>query len=186
MVHIRPCSAFERHRSSATYPRTRPWCSVGHMTALIPSRIFIAGGMPQETYVSRDHLGFENEVRKWANGAHTKLLSVSGPTKTGKTVLLQRFFEEGIWLTGGAIYSIDDFWSSICDELEVFTELEISVDSQDASSSSLEGGVPLGCSAERIPVARAGRQIDHSGEGGLGHRRQPLVKPLKMKSLFSS
>lgn len=114
------------------------------MENLTPARVFVAGGMPQETYVSREHLGFERTVLKWGDGAHTTLLSVSGPTKTGKTVLLKRFFDDAIWLSGGTIESMDDFWESICDELEVFTDLDLSVAAEDSSASGLGASVSLG------------------------------------------
>lgn len=93
------------------------------------------------TYVSREHLGIEGQVAEWANGAHTSLLSVSGPTKTGKTVLLKRFFREGIWLSGGALETADEFWASICDELEVFTDIDLSAGSSKQHTAGLEGGL---------------------------------------------
>lgn len=109
--------------------------------------------MPQATYVSREHLGIEAQVGTWADGAHTSLLSVSGPTKTGKTVLLKRFFREAIWLSGGALETSDEFWSSICDELEVFTEVNLSVDTSEECSSEVKGGL---------------NAVMANGSGGLG------------------
>lgn len=84
--------------------------------------IFIPGGLPEETYVSRDHLKIEDNLRTWLSRRQKPLLSVSGPTKSGKTVLLRKIIDKGIWLSGGAIDTAEDFWSEICDALEVFTE----------------------------------------------------------------
>lgn len=76
------------------------------------------------TYVPRGDRHLEDEILDYLDARH-KILSVSGPTKTGKTVLLKSQIPDDpvpIWLSGGAISNIDDFWSSLADELEVPTE----------------------------------------------------------------
>ncbi|WP_156119407.1 AAA family ATPase [Corynebacterium humireducens] len=87
--------------------------------------VFIPGGMPTETYVKREHLSLEPELEEWVSRKQKPLLSVSGPTKSGKTVLLKRLIPNAVWLSGGAIDSAQDFWEAICDELEVFTDHSI-------------------------------------------------------------
>src|SRR6516164_10107274 len=87
-------------------------------------QVFVPGGRPTITYVPRGSLGLENEVADYLVSRH-KILSVSGPTKTGKTVLLRSQVGDDfdpIWLSGGAITTVDDFWSTIADELELPTE----------------------------------------------------------------
>jgi hypothetical protein len=85
-------------------------------------RVFVPGGRPTVTYVPRDELRLEGRIDDYlAEGF--RILSVSGPTKTGKTVLLQSRVQNAIWLSGGAIESADDFWQAIVDELGIETEL---------------------------------------------------------------
>lgn len=62
----------------------------------------------------------------WISRRQKPLLSVSGPTKSGKTVLLKRLLPDAVWLSGGAIDSSEDFWYAISDELEVFTDHSVS------------------------------------------------------------
>lgn len=87
-------------------------------------QVFVPGGRPTITYVPRGDLGLEMEVADYLSNRH-KILSVSGPTKTGKTVLLRNEVNADmspLWLSGGAISTIDDFWSAVADELALPTE----------------------------------------------------------------
>lgn len=120
------------------------------------NEVFIPGGMPQTTYVSREHLGIEASVEEWSQGPHTSLLSVSGPTKTGKTVLLKRFFPEALWLSGGALETAEELWESVCDTLEVFTDHDLSASSSDQQTKTGNATVSAG-------VAQAGGLISDTG-----------------------
>ena len=51
--------------------------------------VFVAGGLPTLTYVSRNERGLEQKITDYIEERH-RILSVSGPTKTGKTVLLRK------------------------------------------------------------------------------------------------
>lgn len=50
--------------------------------------VFVPGGRPAVTYVPRGERHLEDEIADYLDARH-KVLSVSGPTKTGKTVLLK-------------------------------------------------------------------------------------------------
>lgn len=84
------------------------------------SDVFIPGGMPEITYVSRNDLDIERKIQRWSQKRNKPLLSVSGPTKSGKTVLLKKYLTDAIWLSGGAIQSAENFWETICEEYEIF------------------------------------------------------------------
>jgi hypothetical protein len=73
------------------------------------------------------------------------MLSVSGPTKSGKTVLLKRFFEDALWVSGGAIETADELWAEIVDELEVFTDIGLAADAETQHGGVL--GVDAGLTA---------------------------------------
>lgn len=110
-----------------------------------PGDVFIPGGLPEATYVSREHLRIEGSLNDWLCTRQKPLLSVSGPTKSGKTVLLKKSIQNGIWLSGGAIDTAEDFWEAICEELEVFTDHAISGSySRVANGQATLGGDPLG------------------------------------------
>ena len=111
---------------------------------LRPDDVFIPGGLPDTTYVPREHLGLEGYLTDWLEGRQKPLLSVSGPTKSGKTVLIKKLVDEPIALSGGAIDTADDFWAAVCDELELFTDHSLSVASGNADSLSVTAGVNVG------------------------------------------
>lgn len=109
-----------------------------------PDDVFIPGGLPDTTYVPREHLSLEGHLSDWLEGRQKPLLSVSGPTKSGKTVLIRKLIENPIALSGGAIDTADDFWMAVCDELEVFTEHSLSVGAGETDSVSVSGGASAG------------------------------------------
>jgi len=128
---------------------------------LSPDDVFIPGGLPHETYVSRDHLGLEGDLGRWIERRQKPLLSVSGPTKSGKTVLLKRTIPDAMWLSGGAIDSADDFWASVCDELEVFTEHRLNVTNAHSTGAEVAGGA----NAAVISMSGTGRVEDTLDRG---------------------
>jgi hypothetical protein len=103
------------------------------------SQVFVPGGMPTHTYNSRVQLGLEGHLKDYLDERH-KILALSGPTKAGKTVLLRAGIDNGIWLSGGDIQSMDDFWSAICGALDVATEFESGDELVDGAESSTSGG----------------------------------------------
>lgn len=104
-----------------------------------PDDVFIPGGLPTETYVSRDHLGLEDDLGRWLERRQKPLLSVSGPTKSGKTVLLKKIVSDAMWLSGGAIDTADDFWTTVCDELEVFTDHVLTASRAQSTGAEVTG-----------------------------------------------
>ncbi|MBT1191959.1 hypothetical protein [Rhodococcoides kroppenstedtii] len=134
------------------------------------SDVFIPGGLPQATYVAREHLGIEQRVSDWASGAHTSLLSVSGPTKTGKTVLLKRFFRDAVWFSGGAIETADEFWQAVADELEVYVELGLSV----SGTREKGGGFEVGANAGFASMGGSSNVAAASERGVTRGRTRPV------------
>jgi hypothetical protein len=105
-------------------------------------QVFVPGGLPSITYNPRSELRLEEHVRDYLDERH-KILSLSGPTKSGKTVLLRRVVENAIWLSGGAIDSHDGFWTTVIDRLGAYTAetAETSSENASAESDSLQGGI---------------------------------------------
>lgn len=108
--------------------------------------VFVPGGRPTITYVPRGDMRLEGEVTSYLDNRH-KILSVSGPTKTGKTVLLRNQVGEEmrpLWLSGGAISIVDDFWSALSDELELPTETGMDGGVSHTQSGNVSGEVSAG------------------------------------------
>ncbi|WP_433456139.1 AAA family ATPase [Pseudochelatococcus sp.] len=85
--------------------------------------VFVAGGMPNVTYVDRNHLSLEKKFRtELAEGY--KIVAITGPTKSGKTVLCRKVIPAAdcIWVDGGQVENPDDFWTSIVRSLRIPTE----------------------------------------------------------------
>ncbi len=85
------------------------------------AEVFVVRRLPRVTYNPRDNRGLEAALTTYLDDRGT-ILSVSGATKTGKTVLLRSVAPDAITLSGGAIESADDAWSQIAEVLGVWTE----------------------------------------------------------------
>lgn len=110
------------------------------------SYVFVPGGFPKITYVAREERGLENHVRM-AKDNLTKLMVITGATKSGKTVLVDKVFpqDSALWVDGGIITNENSFWELIIDKLDLFTSSE-RMESSGRSSGiesdlSLEGNV---------------------------------------------
>jgi len=142
------------------------------MNRYLTAEVFVPGGMPEHTYVPRTDRRLEEHLG--AAKAHLcKLVTVTGATKSGKTVLTTRVFprSENIWVDGGAVGSEDDFWSYILDKIDGYTHRGLEDTSESAlgieGSLEAEGGIPL--------VAK--------GKGHLGSRFDRTLSKRQSRSL---
>ncbi|MEE9338272.1 MAG: hypothetical protein V3U87_09345 [Methylococcaceae bacterium] len=101
--------------------------------------VFVPGGMPQLTYVARRDETLEESLRSSRDNL-CKLVTVTGPTKSGKTVLASRIFnqEETIWIDGGTVLDEDDFWSFILFKLNAYTDISKKINKSTGSEISGE------------------------------------------------
>ena len=99
---------------------------LGKKTPIKYTDVFVPGGFPTYTYNPRASRQLESAIKESTESF--KLLVVSGPTKSGKTVLVNKVFprNENLWIDGGAIGSEDTFWELIVSDLGGYTEEEIS------------------------------------------------------------
>lgn len=86
--------------------------------------VFIAGGQPSITYIEREHLDMERHLAR-AIAAPNQIVSLSGPTKSGKTVLCRHVLgvRQYVWIEGGQTPSADKVWDKICYELNYPVEI---------------------------------------------------------------
>lgn len=86
------------------------------MTRLSAVDVFTPTSFPTHTYVRRDDLHHERLLRQWTESS-TQIASISGPSKAGKTVLVQRVVGEGNLLTvsGASVRDPDQLWDRVLD-----------------------------------------------------------------------
>ena len=77
--------------------------------------IFVPGGFPKHTYNPRGELGLEQRLRESKNNL-CKLVTITGQTKSGKTVLARKIFppEEAVWIDGGTISEEEELLAKHC------------------------------------------------------------------------
>ena len=104
------------------------------------SEIFVPGGFPKHTYNPRATRQLEERLNEVADNL-CKLTTVTGHTKSGKTVLVRGTFppEDSIWIDGGVISEEEDFWSSIIEQLSLFQGTEEGASLEKMSEIGAEG-----------------------------------------------
>jgi len=83
--------------------------------------VFTPGGQPSLTYVSRDHLKLEAALLRALNQG-LAVNVVTGPTKSGKTVLCRKVLSDThpyVGVEGGQIRSEIDFWNHIANHANI-------------------------------------------------------------------
>ncbi len=80
------------------------------------AEVFTPTSFPTHTYVQRDDLHHERLLREWTRSS-TQIASLSGPSKAGKTVLVQRVVGEGnlIVVSGASVRAPDQLWERVLD-----------------------------------------------------------------------
>jgi len=144
--------------------------------ALTPSKVFVPGGMPVITYVPRAERELEERLRSVQDNL-CKLVTLTGSTKSGKTVLANRIFPrssgDSIWIDGGSIDSEETFWREIHAQIDI--DEEIDVESTDNSSTTTSGKVGV---QGALPFILKGK-----AEGGLsredGFARARKTQPVQ-------
>jgi hypothetical protein len=82
-------------------------------------QVFTPGGQPTVTYIDRAHLGLESALKR-AMARGFSIISVTGQTKSGKTVLCRKVVpEKAIWLEAGQIQSEAEFWDQAAFKLNL-------------------------------------------------------------------
>lgn len=108
-------------------------------------QVFTPGGQPSVTYVSRDHLGLEDQIEDVIARGYAFNV-VTGPTKSGKTVLIQKVLGERptLLLEGGLIGSIDAFWDQLAYKLNIADTATKGQSGTAGNTATVEGsgGVP--------------------------------------------
>ncbi|MEX2541802.1 MAG: hypothetical protein WD314_08330 [Trueperaceae bacterium] len=146
--------------------------------------VFVPGGLPRYTYVERNETQLEEKLRR-AIQFSRKLVTVTGATKSGKTVLARTILPEGdaIWLDGGTYSNEDEFWGDVLQKLGEFTALiveEVRGKTTTATSGANGGfGIPGVASLGGKIEAGHGDSLTSSTSRG----RTEAVKPAAVRAL---
>lgn len=83
--------------------------------------IFVPGGFPRHTYNPRSSLNLEERLVEVRQNL-CKLVTVTGHTKSGKTVLARKILppEDCVWIDGGLVGEEKDLWDLIIEQLSLF------------------------------------------------------------------
>jgi hypothetical protein len=102
-------------------------------------KVFVPGGQPTVTYISRDHLQLERDVRRAISQPHS-FASITGTSKSGKTVLCRNVLgdRQFVWVEGGQITPLDNLWRKVGHALE--QPSAVSVSEGTGTSIELSGG----------------------------------------------
>lgn len=111
--------------------------------------VFVPGGMPSYTYQERRDLDgkaidLEKKLRSATNRLR-KFISVAGPTKSGKTVLVRKVFpkESAVWIEGAHISSSADFWNEVHSKLGLSIPSSLAEGKGKEESRELEGSAGI-------------------------------------------
>lgn len=150
--------------------------------------VFVAGRYPELTYNPRNERKQENELHRYLDDAG-KALTVSGPSKSGKTVLLQHNLPEqnAIWVDGTGLTSADVLYGKIIDWLGIYDMFEIKQESATSVGGKLKadlrlpGGSGIGASigadvkdGETKTFSRT-RSLSDVAMQGLGELPVPII-----------
>ena len=111
-------------------------------------QIFTPDSLPNLTFVNRSDMNYEDELRAISR-AENVLISLFGPSKSGKTVLLERVIGESnlIKISGATIKEAEDVWRAVLAKLEapVSTQVGSTETKRTDAQAKLgfDGGVPL-------------------------------------------
>jgi hypothetical protein len=106
---------------------------------ILVRQVFVPGGFPKYTYQKRDQYKIEDKLTDALNRLN-KFIAVAGPTKSGKTVLVQKVVPESdcVWIDSGHISSVQDVWDLILSELELPSTIVESRSQQKEDTATLE------------------------------------------------
>jgi hypothetical protein len=106
---------------------------------VIRNSVFVAGGQPSVTYVERKQLDIERQLAR-AMASPNQVVSLAGPTKSGKTVLCRHVLgqNEYVWIEGGQVSSAKGVWDKICSELNFPLEMTEGSGSQTGVSAAVK------------------------------------------------
>jgi hypothetical protein len=119
----------------------------GHRLA----QVFVVGSAPTITYARREEHLLEDRVADYVE-ERGRILVVTGPSKSGKTVLLTRTLSDAVWVAGGRIREPDNLWRLAVDAAGGWTgdvREHARTDTESTSAGTTAQFKPMGVGADR-------------------------------------
>lgn len=113
------------------------------MESFSVSQVFVPGKLPVHTYNPRNELDLEEKLHDYIDEAGA-ILTLAGPTKTGKTVLLKNVLKDPVWLDGQGLDHIGDFWNRVGDALGIYTQQQRNSGNMTEDSVMVQADVSVG------------------------------------------
>jgi hypothetical protein len=145
------------------------------------NEVFVPGGMPTLTYVARSSRNLEEQLSA-ANDNLCKLVTVTGSTKSGKTVLTNRVFPRtsSVWIDGGTVKNEDDLWNFILEQIGGYVESSASKESE--TTSVFKGEVGAGGQLPLIFKGESKLGAELEKKRGEGSERKLALNPRARRS----
>ncbi|MFE8872385.1 hypothetical protein ACE4RV_04315 [Acetobacter persici] len=127
--------------------------------------VFTPNDQPTLTYVSRDNKKIEAKLKDYIESPKT-VVSICGPSKTGKTVLIRSVIENDslIPLTGASIKSLDDFYNGIFSWMDAPIEISQSSSSSTDQKIQANGGLELNAGIAKLKTGGLGETTEKTSE----------------------
>jgi hypothetical protein len=127
-------------------------------------RVFVPGGMPDLTYVPRTERDLERRLAEVKDNL-CKLVVVTGPTKTGKTVLVRKVLRSDsnlVWIDGGLIKTEEDFWEECLHSVSELHEVERTHETNSTDTNTTNAGLEIGFAGVKGKVGGGSDQTSGS------------------------
>lgn len=113
------------------------------VTKLKVGEVFVPGKLPALTYNPRIELHLERDLQDYLDETGA-ILTVAGPTKTGKSVLVERVVSNPVWIDGQGIESTEVLWGLVADQLGAYHQIQVGEDhaATGGGDISSKAGVP--------------------------------------------
>lgn len=147
----------------------------------LTKNVFVAGAAPKITYNPRDDRHLEQELNGYLDQGPGRALSLSGPTKSGKTVLVERMLprDMAIWVEGPDLHSVDVFWDRIVDWLGLYDLVEVT--RQEADGTGRQLGMNVG--VPKLASIDASKKNDNTVTTGVRKTRTQAVTTVARNAL---
>jgi hypothetical protein len=150
------------------------------------SNVFISGGQPTVTYNPRARLHLEDKLDEYLDMGH-KILAITGPTKSGKTVLVRSKInlEKSCWVSGGQISTENDFWETVIEKYEGYTDY--SKTESDSTELSDESSVDSGFDVKLLKMnGKTSSTETFSTEKSISRSRKLSTKAISTRLLIEN
>lgn len=146
--------------------------------------IFVPGGFPRHTYNPRVSLKLEGRLSEVRQNL-CKLVTVTGHTKSGKTVLARKVLptEDCVWVDGGVVGEERDLWDLVIEQLNLFQSYQVQKQTEIAGTVSgkaaTEGSIFVAKTSGEIGGSIAGKTADSETSGQQLTSRVAALKGLR-------